>query len=87
MAVFSIWEGDECGITLGRGVDPPTCGDGSPLDLNAVKVLEFKAASWDEACQRQNDHYGWGRYVPPEPPGWEQVDPSTSGTPSTPRSG
>jgi hypothetical protein len=71
MAIFSIWEGD--GITLKRGSGPPRFADGrlhveDPLE---VKVLEFQAGSWNEACQRQNDHYGWGYYPPHD--GWEEI--------------
>lgn len=32
-------------------------------------VLEFEAATFDEACQKRNDHYGWGTHKPmPEDP-------------------
>ena len=28
--------------------------------------LEFEAATWEEAMQAYNNHYGYGRYVPME---------------------
>lgn len=58
MALFSIWEGQESGITLKRGSDKPN----QPGDEDAVKVKEFQASSYNEACQIQHDHYGWGLY-------------------------
>ncbi len=72
MAVFSVWESETCGITLKQGAGLPMLG-GEPEDPNAVKVLEFQAASWNEACQKKNDHYGWGVYQPHD--GWEAVGP------------
>lgn len=71
MAQFSIWEGDLCGCCLKRGMDPPAFVNGTPEDPGAVKVAEFEALSWNEACQRYNDHYGFGRY---ESHGnWEEI--------------
>ena len=29
-------------------------------------VLEFEAETWNEAMQKFNDHYGYGKYVPME---------------------
>jgi hypothetical protein len=61
MPIYSIWEGERSGITLMVGPEKPAySGD----DLDAVKVKEFEATSWNEACQVQYDHYGWGRYRP-----------------------
>ncbi len=64
-AVFTIWEGD--GITLKVGTQPPQLSPGD------TRILEFEANTWEEACQRQCDHYGWGKYHPPDPPAgpWE----------------
>jgi hypothetical protein len=73
MALFSIWQGEIGGITLKRGDGPPMFGD-EPEEPDAVKILEFQAASWNEACQRKNDHFGWGKYRPPEP-GWDEIGP------------
>jgi len=73
MAVFSIWEGELCGIALKRGPGPPDFRDGSPWDPAATKILVFEAASWNEACQRQCDHYGWGHYEPHDR--WEEIGP------------
>jgi hypothetical protein len=62
--IYSIWEGDECGITLKPGDGPPTWGqNGGPMD-GSVCVLVFEAETWEGACQREYDHYGWGKYVP-----------------------
>jgi hypothetical protein len=27
-------------------------------------VLEFEAETWEEAMQKYNDHYGYGKYIP-----------------------
>lgn len=71
MATFSIWEGEECGISLVRGADPPTFANGEPMDPGAVRVKAFEAASWNEACQVQDEHYGWGHYEPQDD--WEGI--------------
>lgn len=60
MPVYSIWAGEESGITLKQGPDKPT----HPGDADAELVMVFEAADWDEAVQRQYDHYGWGYYRP-----------------------
>lgn len=78
MTVFTIWEGDNCGLCLKLGDSPPTLGMRGPPDETAVKVKEFEAASWNEACQVKYDHYGWGRYRTPEEDGlagWEEIKP------------
>ncbi len=72
MALFSIWEGEA--ISLIRGLGPPTNPDGERCDPSDVLVKSFQAASWDEASQIRNDHYGWGKYVPLED-GWEEIGP------------
>lgn len=76
--IYSIWEGD--GITLKEGPDRPPYPD----DADAVKVKEFEASSWDEACQVEYDYYGWGLYRPME---WDETsegaDPE-DGTPAAP---
>ena len=34
---------------------------------NSMKVvLEFEAETWNEAMQKYNDHYGYGKYIPME---------------------
>lgn len=64
--VYSIWEGEESGITLKKGAEKPS----QPDDFDAVKVKEFEAASWEEACRVRDAHYGWktgeawGRHAP-----------------------
>jgi hypothetical protein len=68
VAKFSIWEGEDSGITLKRGHDKPAI---TPDDHDAQLVLAFDAPSWNEACQVQNDHYGWGHYQPHD--NWEQI--------------
>lgn len=73
MATYSIWEGAGCGITLKRGTDPPAYANGEPIDATAVMVMTFDAPGWNEACQVQNDHYGWGVY--PADDSWEEVGP------------
>ena len=75
MARFTIWEGEGCGITLKLGDGPPLMPDGSPEDPAARMVLAFDARTWDAACQARNDHYGWGRYVPGDPGGGEDIGP------------
>lgn len=35
---------------------------GQPMQV----VLEFEAETWNEAMQKYNDHYGYGKYVPME---------------------
>lgn len=66
--LYQIWEGlepdrsgestlvpaDRAGEFLCRGL----------LGASPVLILQFEAATWDEACQRQYDHYGWGTYRP-----------------------
>lgn len=61
--IFTIWESEICGITLKEGGSLPMIGN-TVEDTEAIKILEFEAASWNEACQIQNDHYGWGKYIP-----------------------
>jgi hypothetical protein len=73
MATFSLWEGAECGISLVRGAGPPTCANGELMDPGTTLVKAFEAASWNEACQVQHDHYGWGRYEPSDT--WEEIGP------------
>lgn len=73
MATFSIWEGEECDVTLKRGTGPLTCANGEPVDPDTVRVKVFQAASWNEACQVVNDHYGWGHYEPSDT--WEEIGP------------
>ncbi|MDQ0138555.1 hypothetical protein J2T05_000128 [Cupriavidus necator] len=29
-----------------------------------VLLATFEADSYDEACQKYNDHFGWGKYHP-----------------------
>jgi hypothetical protein len=70
-AVFSIWEGHHCGIALKQGDGPPMFADGRLQDPDAVAVKVFRAATWNEACQVQYDHYGWGRYEPHD--GWPEI--------------
>jgi hypothetical protein len=74
MALFSIWEDDggNGGSTLHRGGDTPRGLNGTVFDPTAVKVKEFRAASWNEASQVFNDHYGLGYY---EPQDWEEIGP------------
>jgi hypothetical protein len=67
MAKFSMWAGEESGGTLKRGHDKPTL----PGDHDAVLVKAFEASSWNEACQVQYDHYGWGIYTPHDE--WEVI--------------
>ena len=69
MALFTLWEGEESGITLKRGPDKPPY----PSDSDAVMVKEFQASSWNEACQIEADHYGWGTYQPHGE--WEEIGP------------
>jgi hypothetical protein len=76
MSTFSIWEGKECGISLVRGASPPTFATGEPMDPGSVWVKAFEAASWNEACQVQHDHYGWGYYEPQAE--WEEIGPDES---------
>lgn len=64
MAVFTIWEGGFGKGWLQPGGGPPSFADGRPIDPGAVKVLEFEAATMDEARQVQYDHYGWGKFAP-----------------------
>jgi hypothetical protein len=71
MALYSLWEGEECSVTLVRGTDPPTYATGEPMDPGAVLVKVLEAASWNEACQIQNDHFGWGHYEPQDT--WETI--------------
>ena len=66
MAIFSIWEGEEFGITLKRGNEIPRYKNGKVMDETANKIYEFEANSWEEACQKQNDYFGWGEYIPPK---------------------
>jgi len=73
MALFSIWQGEQSGICLKRGGGPPVFADGTLEDPDAVKMKEFQAASWNEACQIQCDHYGWGTYTPIDD--WEEIGP------------
>jgi hypothetical protein len=73
MATFSLWEGEECGISLVRGASPPTYANGEPMDPDSVLVKVFEAASWYEACQVQDEHYGWGRYKHSDT--WEEIGP------------
>lgn len=61
MALFTIWESDTFGITLKRGSGPPRFNT-EHVEEGAVKVLEFHAGTWAEACQREYDFYGWGKY-------------------------
>ncbi len=72
---FSIWESDACGISLVNQLGPPCFASGQVEDPGAVKVLEFYAATWDEACQRRNDYYGWGRHEPNDE--WGEVNQAT----------
>ena len=59
---YSIWEDDD-GAGLVRGPGPLTTADGRVLQPRRRKVLEFAAASWDEACRVMHDHYGWAPYI------------------------
>ena len=36
--------------------------NGKPMTV----VVEFEARTWEEAMQRYNDHYGYGKYIPME---------------------
>jgi hypothetical protein len=45
MATFSLWEGEECGISLVRGASPPTFATGEPMDPGSVRIKQFEAAS------------------------------------------
>jgi hypothetical protein len=79
MVLFSIWESDYRGnksITLKRGNDQPCGANGSVIDEDDKKVLEFQASSWNEAFQIRNDHYGWGLYKPDTY--WEEIGPEES---------
>lgn len=73
MATFSISAGEESGITLKRGAGPSTFANGELQAPDAVLIKEFKAASWDEACQIENDHYEWGHHMPNDD--WEEIGP------------
>jgi hypothetical protein len=57
---YSMWEGDESGLTLKPGAEKPSM----PGDEDAVLVKVFESDSFEEAVQIQYDHYGWGTYEP-----------------------
>lgn len=59
---YEIWEDDEgCEITLRNTKDSlESCMIGN----NAKMVHSFEANSYNEACQKQYDYYGWGVYKP-----------------------
>ena len=67
MEKYVIYENQE---STERGVSPKdkwigclrTDTAGKPMKV----VLEFEAKTWEEAMQRYNDHYGYGKYVPME---------------------
>lgn len=58
MSIYSIWETCVKNILV-PGIEPPAYADGKPIEPGAVKVKEFQAGSWGEACRARSDHYGW----------------------------
>lgn len=65
---YQIWEESDPdgwgGITLST---KKTCEEEIRKGILASKpilILEFQADSWEEACQRKHDHYGWEPYIP-----------------------
>ncbi len=70
METYQIWEEtdpDGCGgITLSTKESCENLKERGLLGDKPVMVLEFQAASWTEACQREHDHYGWEPYIPME---------------------
>jgi len=68
LQTYQIWEetdpdGDG-GISLGTAEGCQWLMDRGLLGSKPVMILEFQAASWAEACQKEHDHYGWEPYVP-----------------------
>ena len=58
---YQIWEDADDGITLST---MENCqANPTLLGLAPVMVLEFEASSWDEACRRKYEYYGWEPYV------------------------
>ncbi len=69
--LYQLWEdiGPDGygGLSLVQADKAQEYQDRGLLGETPVLVLEFEAATWEEACQRQYDHYGWGTYRPMEP--------------------
>lgn len=59
--IYSIWEGE--GITLTAGEVPPRLQDGRRQDETAVKVAQFEADSWEAACKKMHERYGFEPYI------------------------
>ena len=69
MKTYVISESDKIGETgcteKSAWLESPVLQRDTAGNLMTV-VLEFEAETWEEAMQKYNDHYGYGKYIPME---------------------
>ena len=56
--IYSLWESEDC-CTMIPGEDPPRFIDGRLQDEKAVRIGQFVAISWEEACRKRDEFWGW----------------------------
>lgn len=60
--LYEIWEDEENNeITLKRADQSL---EKTGIKETAVMVHSFDAKDYNDACQKQYDFYGWGKYTP-----------------------